>query len=166
MSAAIGFVYILTNPYMDEVYKVGCTERSPHARAAELSSGTGVPAPFNVLCYIEVADFQAVERAAHKFLEGHRISSNREFFHGGLVEAVSFLWWFPKRLSFCEPYEASHSRDRGEPVVTDCGPFNYSFYEALGGLKLFEELPNPWRPMQVIGVEPSAKPFDGLEVPF
>lgn len=98
----IGFVYILVNDYMPDVYKVGCTERSPHERAAELSKGTAVPDPFNVLCYIEVENFQVVERQAHDWLAHYRISPQREFFHMGIEDAVRYLYWYPKRLSFCE----------------------------------------------------------------
>ena len=97
-----GFVYILVNEYMPGVYKVGCTERSPHARAEELSKHTGVPAPFKVLCYIEVADFQNVERRLHEWLQAYRISASREFFMDGLEYAVRLLWWNRERVSFTE----------------------------------------------------------------
>lgn len=98
----IGFVYILTNEYMPDVYKVGCTERSPHERAAELSKPTGVPHPFRVLCYIEADDFQSIEREVHQRLSAFRISNNREFFHCGIEYAVRLLFWHPARFSFCE----------------------------------------------------------------
>ncbi len=99
----IGFVYILTNEFMPGVFKIGCTERSPHKRAAELSAPTGVPAPFKVLCFIECEDFQKVERQIHGWMAEHRISNNREFFSGSLEFAVRILFWFPGRLAFCEP---------------------------------------------------------------
>lgn len=118
----IGFVYILTNDYMPNVYKVGCTERSPHERAAELSASTGVPAPFEVLCYIECHDFQAVETKVHGWLSGNRISNGREFFNGGLEYAVRLLFWMRGRLSFTMPCEPP-----GHP------------HGSLGGLFGFEE---------------------------
>lgn len=97
----IGFVYILTNPHFARgVYKIGCTERAPHARAQELSKDTAVPAPFEVVCYIEVDNFQAVEREIHLWLEHQRISTNREWFRGGLADALGWLWWYPNRLGF------------------------------------------------------------------
>lgn len=102
----IGFVYILTNEYMPDVYKVGCTERSPHERAAELSAATGVPAPFKVLCYIECEDFQVVERKFHEWLSEFRISNGREFFSGGLDFAVRLCFWFRARRSFVVPRPA------------------------------------------------------------
>jgi hypothetical protein len=116
-----GFVYILTNNYMPGVYKIGCTERSPHARAAELSGSTGVPAPFDVLCYVEVRDFQGVERRMHHWLRELRISPSREFFEGSIELAIRLLWWLPGRLSFVEPGEAG-SEDMFCNEAVDFGP--------------------------------------------
>ena len=127
-----GFVYVLGNPWMPDLYKIGCTERSPHERAAELSNHTGVPAPFQVLCYIECEDFQAVEQGAHKWLHEHRVSNGREFFEGCLAQAVAFLWWNPKRLSFCD---ATLSPQRhSDLLLEEDMPLQ------------FDELQNPWEP--------------------
>lgn len=44
-----GWVYIMTNPaHRDDLVKIGLTTRTPKTRAEELSSSTGVPAPFHV----------------------------------------------------------------------------------------------------------------------
>jgi hypothetical protein len=103
---AYGFVYIMINEGMSNAFKIGCTERAPTARAEELSNHTGVPAPFKVLCYIEVADFQQIERKLHEAFQDHRISSNREFFYRDcIVSAVASLYWYPYQLSF------AHSKD-------------------------------------------------------
>lgn len=110
--AEFGFVYVLGNDKMPGVYKVGCTERSPRERCAELSRPTGVPVPFDVLFYIEVRDFQAVEKRMHSYLAAHRISAEREFFECGLEWIASLFYYFPERLSFCdatEKFEGSES---------------------------------------------------------
>jgi len=94
-----GFVYILTNEAMS-VFKVGCTERSPHTRADELSKPSGVPLPFKVAMYAEFSAHQAEERAMHKWLEHARINDAREFFWASSMEdAVRFLYWHPRALS-------------------------------------------------------------------
>ena len=80
MSEQFGFVYILANASMPGLYKIGMTERSPMRRAAELSGGTGVPAPYLVVFYSETESPREVERACHKRFEGCRLSSGREFF--------------------------------------------------------------------------------------
>lgn len=109
-----GFVYVLTNAHMPGVFKLGCTERSPHDRAAELSMSTGVPAPFEVLCYVECNDFQKVERHMHELLSTHRVNSAREFFDSQcLRHAIALLYWHPWRRAFTvpdDPHKAPHAR--------------------------------------------------------
>jgi hypothetical protein len=87
-----GFVYLLGNPAMPCFYKIGCTERSPHARAKELSAASGVPQPFHVLLYIEVQDFQRVERKFHREMSDFRASGDREFFCFGPAH-MDWLWF-------------------------------------------------------------------------
>lgn len=96
----IGFVYVLRNEYMPDVYKIGCTERSPHARAEELSKATGVPDAFKVVCFVEVNDFQAVESSIHRSCKDYRINPAREFFSGGFIWALRLMYHNPMRLSF------------------------------------------------------------------
>lgn len=99
-----GFVYMLRNDYMPDVVKIGCTERSPHRRAAELSKATGVPTPFQVVCYIEVRDHERCEREIHDWLSAHRVPSNREFFSSLRREEflVGIFRWHPEQLAFTE----------------------------------------------------------------
>jgi hypothetical protein len=95
-----GFVYILHNEFMT-VVKIGCTERSPHARAEELSKPTGVPGPFTVACYAEVRDFQGFERRLHSWLEDYRANDAREFFYDyGVSRAVALMYHCKDTLSF------------------------------------------------------------------
>jgi hypothetical protein len=44
-----GFIYVLKNPHMLRLVKIGYTDRSPRARASELSNHTGVPGDFSVV---------------------------------------------------------------------------------------------------------------------
>lgn len=74
-----GFVYLLANHSMPGLYKVGMTQRSPHLRAEQLAS-TGVPHPFQVLCYIETDRMEWVERGLHDAMFDFRANSRREFF--------------------------------------------------------------------------------------
>ena len=76
----IGFVYILGNPCMPGIFKVGQSERHPGARAEELSEQSGVPAPFEVIYFREVNDRLKAEQCVHKELDRFRVSSNKEFF--------------------------------------------------------------------------------------
>lgn len=158
----IGFVYILVNEYMPDLYKVGCTERAPHARAEELSKPSGVPAPFDVLCYIEVENFQAVEQRLHAWLRNYRVSNNREFFEGGLHHAVSWMYWLEGRHAFCAVPD--HSEPDGEAIL-----YREEFDELFTGhpCREFQFLPNPWEQPEASEVAPepaeAKPPFDGID---
>ena len=43
-----GFVYILSNELMPNIYKVGFTARNPDERSVEITSKSGLPKPFKV----------------------------------------------------------------------------------------------------------------------
>lgn len=132
MSNHIGFVYVLTNPSMPGLFKIGCTEKSPHRRAKELSRSTGVPSSFEVLCYIEVADFQSVERSLHLHLYAWRINDGREFFRDALSRIVPWLYHHPERLAFCEAVKRPNP-----PLLLDpdlLGSEGWTYWT----------LPNPW----------------------
>lgn len=66
-----GYVYILTNPSMPGLVKIGMTTRTPDARALELDQ-TGVPTPFEVYNYFITPDCGYLESRAHHDLEAFR----------------------------------------------------------------------------------------------
>jgi hypothetical protein len=82
-----GFVYILSNPSMPDLVKIGKTTASPIQRMQELHS-TGVPTPFELEFAAEVTDCHASERSAHDALAKHRVSTNREFFRVSVRRAI------------------------------------------------------------------------------
>ena len=88
-----GYVYVLMNPSMDNLVKIGKTTREPEERAKELSSTTGVPTPFVVVydCYFESCS--EAEIFVHTYLEnkGFRVSSNREFFEIPIKDAIDSI---------------------------------------------------------------------------
>tara|TARA_B110000967_G_C18877573_1_gene559246 strand:- start:90 stop:614 length:525 start_codon:yes stop_codon:yes gene_type:complete len=75
-----GWLYILGNKSMPDLYKVGQTTRSPEERAKELSGSTGVATPFYVIHSFEVDDVHIAEKEAHTLLSAYRVSNGREFF--------------------------------------------------------------------------------------
>ena len=76
----MGIVYVLTNPSMEGLVKIGRTTRSNlQNRIRELYS-TGVPFPFKCEIAIEVEDDARVERALHQALSKLRVNRKREFF--------------------------------------------------------------------------------------
>lgn len=85
-----GFVYIIINPAMRGLVKIGLTERTPKARAKELR-GTGVPDDFVVVYDELVTDCEAVERRLHQRFDDYRYQPNREFFQIPVREAIRGL---------------------------------------------------------------------------
>lgn len=85
-----GFVYVLTNPAMPGIVKIGRTNRSVVARSEELWT-TGVPAPFEVHCEVKFPDCHLAEAIAHREFEEFRFSKSREFFSVDPEEVLEFL---------------------------------------------------------------------------
>jgi hypothetical protein len=82
-----GWVYILTNPAMPGLVKIGMTGRTPSQRIAELTRATGVPSPFEVVWSAPVSDCAWVEAAVHRLLADRRVSAGREFFRADVALA-------------------------------------------------------------------------------
>ncbi|VWX56190.1 conserved hypothetical protein [Burkholderiales bacterium 8X] len=73
-------VYVLTNPAMPGLVKVGkTTQMEVEARMKQLF-GTGVPVPFDCAFACQVKDAHEVEKALHFAFGNARINPNREFF--------------------------------------------------------------------------------------
>jgi hypothetical protein len=62
-----GFIYILSNPSMRDIYKIGLTTNSVRQRIAELYT-TGIPTRYAAEKIFEVEErfLGMVERSAHK----------------------------------------------------------------------------------------------------
>lgn len=75
-----GHVYILSNVAMPGKLKIGMTTRNLDERVKELSSATGVPAPFKLEHYRFFEDCVLGELLAHQRLGQYRDSASREFF--------------------------------------------------------------------------------------
>lgn len=86
-----GIVYVLTNPAMPGLVKIGKTSRgSVDARLSELYS-TGVPVPFECAFAGKICDESKVERAFHTAFGPYRINPSREFFQIEPEQAIALL---------------------------------------------------------------------------
>lgn len=86
-----GIVYVLTNPSMPGLVKIGKTTRgSIEVRLSELYS-TGVPVPFECAYAGRVQDETRVERAFHLAFGPYRINPKREFFQIEPEQAIALL---------------------------------------------------------------------------
>lgn len=91
-----GIVYVLTNPCMPGMVKIGMTERSEiDARLRELYT-TGVPLPFECkfACKANKSECGRIEKALHTAFAPQRINANREFFRINPEQAIAILELF------------------------------------------------------------------------
>lgn len=83
-----GIVYILSNPSMRGLLKIGYTTRTAEERVSELSGQTNMPTAFKVEWVLPViGDPMAVEQRAHTLLAKKK--EGKEFFRTSLEEAKS-----------------------------------------------------------------------------
>lgn len=92
MSDDIGHVYVMSNPALAGMVKIGHTKRvEPEGRAVELSAFTAIPLPFAVEYSWFVEHSSAWEAKIHRQLSSCRVSRDREFFRIEPVEAISII---------------------------------------------------------------------------
>lgn len=88
-----GYVYLLINPTMDGLVKIGKTNRDPSVRVRELSAATGVPTPFLLAFDAYFENCTAAEEYIHTLLRqrGYRIAEGKEFFRVPVNEAIKVI---------------------------------------------------------------------------
>lgn len=84
-----GVVYILSNPAIPGLLKVGKTNNLQERMKSLFS--TGVPLPFRCVYAKRVRDCSEVERKLHKGLNSHRENASREFFRIAEEDIINFL---------------------------------------------------------------------------
>lgn len=119
-----GHVYVLMNPSMQNLVKIGKTKRAPEERAKELSSTTGVPTPFVVVynCYFESCT--DAETFIHKYLEdkGFRVSSNREFFEIPIKDAIDSVMRAKEKFGEFQQINFGNDNDFEENMYDEYNP--------------------------------------------
>ena len=85
-----GAVYVLTNPAMPNMVKIGKTTRKVELRLADLYS-TGVPLPFECEYAAKVKDVDKTEKAFHTAFSPNRVNPKREFFNIDPEQAIAVL---------------------------------------------------------------------------
>lgn len=88
-----GIVYVLSNPAMPDLIKIGMTTRDNiDERMRELFS-TSVPFPFECeyACKVHVSDCNKIEKALHIAFHPYRVNASREFFKILPEQAIAIL---------------------------------------------------------------------------
>jgi|1048.fasta_scaffold15708_2 hypothetical protein len=86
-----GIIYILTNPIMPGIIKIGkTTQEDVKVRMAQLYA-TGVPLPFECEYAAKVNNIDEVERALHTAFGPDRVNPRREFFEIEAIQAITII---------------------------------------------------------------------------
>lgn len=86
-----GIIYILSNPCMPNIIKIGRTNQEDvKMRMAQLYT-TGVPVPFQCEYAAVVKDMDRVERALHIAFGPNRLNPKREFFEIDALQAIAII---------------------------------------------------------------------------
>ncbi|MDE0430847.1 MAG: GIY-YIG nuclease family protein [Caldilineaceae bacterium] len=86
-----GIVYVLENPAMPGLVKIGRTGRNSMKERLNDLYNTSVPVPFDCVYAAKVSDDAAVERAFHEAFGPYRINPKREFFEIESGQAIALL---------------------------------------------------------------------------
>jgi hypothetical protein len=87
-----GIVYILTNPAIPGLIKIGfTTHEDVKVRMAQLYSNPGVPLPFECVYAAKVSSAMKVEKALHTAFGPDRINPRREFFEIEAAQAIAII---------------------------------------------------------------------------
>ena len=88
-----GIVYLLTNPCMPGIVKIGKTSRIDLQKRMKELYTTGVPVPFECVyaCRIKLSHMDKLETTLHSAFEPYRVNKNREFFSIKPEQAIAFM---------------------------------------------------------------------------
>ena len=90
-SAALETVYVLTNPAMPGLVKIGFTAQNDAKKRIDGLYSTGVPFPFQIEYVCKVPDAAEVEAALHTAFGPQRVNQKREFFQIDASQAIVIL---------------------------------------------------------------------------
>lgn len=95
------WVYVLTNPTMPGLCKIGFTKNKPSERVKQINAATGVALDFVVEWAFPCFNAHDVEKQVHRYLEdnGFRVNKSKEFFNVTVNEAKAVV----ERIG--EPYK-------------------------------------------------------------
>ena len=87
------YVYVLSNPSIPGILKIGYTERDPYQRLKEINTAPGVVIPWEIRWTYKCPSGRALEGEVHSHLEamGLRPNKNREGFAIEVTEAIKII---------------------------------------------------------------------------
>lgn len=121
-----GLVYVLTNPAMPGLVKIGMTNRVDMEQRMRELYGTGVPVPFKCeyACKVKKSNTKLLEQVLHTAFSPNRVNPQREFFDIEPEQAIAIL-------RFCDEgdvtSEVSHKIDSDLTPEEKKSQSSYSF---------------------------------------
>lgn len=85
------WVYILSNPSMPGMVKIGYTNNEPDVRVKEINRATGIPTDFVVEFALPCVNGYEVEQLVHEELEDLRVNNRKEFFKVSVEDAIYLI---------------------------------------------------------------------------
>jgi hypothetical protein len=114
---SFGYVYVMSNPSMPGLLKIGYTERPIEERLQEANQpNTWIPTPFSLEFFKFVNDPQKKEATLHRIFDGCRVNPKREFFRVG-IEQVKPLFELMDSREAPEVEPDTESRLIGQEVI-------------------------------------------------
>jgi len=84
-------IYIMSNPSMPDLLKIGYTGRTVIKRKEELDKHSAIPTPFIIEYVYQYYGGEDFERLIHRELSEYRESNDREFFRMDLNVAIETI---------------------------------------------------------------------------
>lgn len=114
---SFGYVYVMSNPSMPGMFKIGYTERPVEERLQEANQpNTWIPTPFLLEFAKFVVNPEQKELTIHKILTKDRVNPRREFFRVDL-EQIKLLFDLMDTTHAPEPEPDTESRVIGDEVL-------------------------------------------------
>jgi hypothetical protein len=134
-------VYVLTNPAMPGLVKIGYTSQNDEQTRVDQLYTTGVPVPFEIKFAAKVDRAEDVEKALHTAFAPHRINPKREFFKIDPEQAIVLLRLFQKEDVTKEIQQTqvidAESIAAGEQLRKKRSPMDFTKMQIPIGSKLY-----------------------------
>ena len=105
-----GFIYILNNPSLEGMVKIGATTKDPNDKCRELSSNPSIPTPFNIVYYLSSMNPFKVVGIVHTILDEYRVIKYSDFFNVDVVPTINLIEEIEIMLN--KNYDASSTKGR------------------------------------------------------
>jgi hypothetical protein len=104
-----GFIYIMSNPSMPNMLKIGQSSKDPNEQRLSELDNTSVPLPFALEYYAFIDEYKKVELQTHRELDIYRVRggvSSREFFKDiNVYQAISTIQKICKEKGYSIRFE-------------------------------------------------------------